>query len=144
MPKRRASRYLNQSLYRPSSCSSSQTSKSLARWRWYQIIKPSLIRPRFIQQLPQSPLLQVYLTTNQLILTQANGEHTSTQLLYSVKSSTQPPLLPSPFRNLELTGSVRAGAHLFAYQSLKQLSYFCFRGVHSEAKLSAMMISVGW
>jgi hypothetical protein len=27
---------------------------------------------------------------------------------------------------------------LFAYQSLKQLSYLCFRGVHSLAKLDAI------
>ena len=29
---------------------------------------------------------------------------------------------------------------MFAYQSLKQLSYLCLRGVHSFAKLEAMKI----
>jgi len=32
--------------------------------------------------------------------------------------------------------------HLFAYQSMKQLSYFCLSSVHSFAKLEAMTIQI--
>jgi hypothetical protein len=49
--------------------------------------------------------------------------------------------VPSPLRYLQLqlrNGKVGEG-HFVVYHSLKQLSYLIFAGVHSDAKLEAMI-----